>query len=323
MAGNRGHVIDEDWLRAHYPTMTDINHLLDEFEARFGWRPNKTHMYNKANRLGIRKKPIEGRGNRCERPVYWSKEPEMEAWMLEHDKGQMLDVLSQEFRERFGFGLSRAQISLFRASHGTQFRRNICKGGKNRVPLFTERVGKDGYLIIKVREDPIVPMSKDNWEMKHVWVYKQTHGEVPEGCKIYFADKDRRNFDPDNLVAVPNNLVGILNNPSSPRWYDRKSLLACIALAKLKADIRTREFSIPRVCSVCGKTFVPIGSRRIGIMVPPKTCPECVAKGHKAHRINHAEVLRLHELGLSNSEIAQRMKCSDHQVGLIIRKESA
>lgn len=318
MAGHAGNVLDPDWLREHYPKMTDINELLDDHEREFGWRPQKTSVYLKANRLGIHKAPVNGRDDRAERSVYWSKEPEMQQWMLEHDHGQRVDTLSDEFRERWGFGLTRGQINLFRSSHHTQ-RRNSHGGGKHPVPMYSEREGKDGYIVIKVREFAGVPMSKDNWMLKHVWIYEQTHGKVPEGHVVYFADGDRRNFDPDNLVAVPRKLIGIMNAQDMPKWYDRESLIECMSIAKLKSKMREVEFSATRICTVCGKPFVPSDKQK-KYRDPPKTCPDCCAKGHKARKIDRKEVFRLHAMGLNYSEIARKLNCSSHQVSAIVKE---
>lgn len=279
----RGKRIDEGWLRGHYPRMTDINRLLDDYEAEFGWRPNKQSVYIKANRMGLRKEPVAGRDGRAERAIRWTREPEMEAWMLEHDRGQRMDDLMAEWRERWGFGISRGQVNLFRASHGTQVRRDH-GGGRPRVPVGTERESKDGYIVVKVREDAEVPMSKDNWMLKHVHVYGQAHGGVPDGCVVYFADGDRRNFDPSNLVAVPARLVGILNNPTMPRWHDAESLKACIAIAEIKARQTEIMASAVRTCGVCGRPFAPDAVHARSGYTGIRTCPECLAKGRKAGR---------------------------------------
>lgn len=279
----RGRRMDDGWLREHYPRMTDVNELLCMHEREFGWRPSKQAVYVKANRMGLRKEPVAGRADRAERTIRWSKEPEMEAWMLEHDRGQRMDDLMAEWRAAWCFGISRGQVNLFRASHGTQ-RRNAHGGGRPRVPVGTERESKDGYIVVKVREYASVPMSKDNWELKHVHVYEQAHGAVPDGCVVYFADGDRRNFDPANLVAVPRRLVGIMNGPCMPRWHDAESLEACIALAELKSAQAGVMARAVRTCAVCGARFAPdearvaIGNTRI------RTCPACLAAGRKASR---------------------------------------
>lgn len=281
MAGRSGRVIDTAWLTEHYPRMTAIDSLLDEYEREFGWRPNKQVVYVKANRMGLHKEPVSGRGDKAERIIRWTKEPEMEAWMLEHDHGQRMDELRAAWRERWGFGISRAQVSLFRASHSTQTHKSH-GGGRKRKPIGSEYPSKDGYIVIKVAEEATVPMSKDNWVFKHVWVWEQEHGPLPEDHVVFFADGDKRNFDPGNLVAVPRRLVGILNNPSTPKWHDAESLEACVAMAKIKSKQSEIYAKAPRVCGVCGRTFVPdekhvsTGATRI------RTCPECLAAGRKA-----------------------------------------
>lgn len=278
----RGKRIDEGWLREHYPRMTDIDRLLDDIEREFGWRPSRTAVYVKANKMGLHKDPVEGRGTRAERTIRWTREPEMEAWMLEHDRGQRMDDLMAEWRERWGFGISRGQVNLFRASHGTQVRRDH-GGGRPRVPVGSERESKDGYVVVKVREDASVPMSKDNWVLKHVHAYGQAHGGVPDGCVVYFADGDRRNFDPSNLVAVPRRLVGILNNPTMPRWHDADSLHACISIAELKARQAEVMASAVRTCGVCGRPFAPDEAHARSGYTDVRTCPECLAKGRKTN----------------------------------------
>lgn len=307
------HWIDKDWLAEHYPTMTNINALLDDHEKTFGWRPSKTSVYLKASRMGIEKNPVANTTNKAERIIRWSKEPEMEAWMLENDHGTRIDVLSDMFRERFGFGISRAQINLFRASHGTQKTRGY--GGRKPVPVGTERESKDGYIVRKVRERATVAMSKDNWKLKHVWVYEQAHGSVPEGHMVFFADGDKRNFDPDNLVAVPQKLAALLNSPGMPKWHDKETLEACVAYAQLKCKIVEVQAAKPRKCAVCGKMFVP-DKRTQGKNVNAKTCRACLDAGHKAggnyraQKYDHDEIRRLAATGMKRCDIARRLGCS-------------
>ncbi len=323
----RGKPIDADWLRERYPMMTDINELLDDHEREFGWCPTKAAIYMKANRLGIKKRPVAGRHKNCERAIYWSKEPEMESWMLENDHGQRFDELSDAFRERFGFGLSRGQVNIFRASHGTQVRRSH-GGGNTRVPVGTERAGKDGYIIVKVREDAIVPMSKDNWMLKHVHVYEKTHGKVPDDHVVYFADGDRRNFDASNLVAVPQNVVGILNGMRArgTTWHDAETLRTMVALAKVQMARNRLAASQERTCPCCGKTFNNLSRLKCGC-VSSTVCQECGAAGRKpphqrARRYDHDKIRRLHADGFRNYQIAEMVGCSPTTVSNVINNLS-
>ena len=74
----------------------------------------------------------------------------------------------------------------------------------NYKPVGTERIVKDGYIEVKV-EDP------NKWELKHRIVYKEHHGNIPDGYNVIFADRDKRNFDIDNLILVSKAQMLVLN----------------------------------------------------------------------------------------------------------------
>lgn len=320
--------LDLEWLKQHYPRMTTIDTLLDEYEQEFGWRPNRQGVYVKANRLGLHKDPVEGRGDRAERTVCWAKEPEMEVWMMGHDRGQRMDELQREWRERWGFGISRGQINLFRASHGKTVRKG--HGGRHRVPVGTERPSKDGYLVIKVAEEATVPMSKDNWKLKHVWVWEQENGPLPDGHSVYFADGDRRNFTKDNLVAVPNRLVGQMNTLKSEgvTWHDAESLKAVMAMAEIRIARNEAMARQERVCKCCGKHYTNWQRYKAGGCVKTTICPECGRKGRKPPtgdkrkpRFDRDRMRELSARGWTNKAIADELGCSPNLVSQVLTGE--
>ncbi len=64
------------------------------------------------------------------------------------------------------------------------------------VPVGSETVTEDGYLKVKIA-DP------DKWVYKHRLIWEQHHGrKVPPGHVVIFGDRNKRNFDPDNLLLV-------------------------------------------------------------------------------------------------------------------------
>lgn len=146
-------------------------------------------------------------------------------------------------------------------------------------PLGSERV-KKGYVQVKVAERPSRPGLHDNWAPKHRLVYREAYGPIPDGCVVFFADHDRENCDPDNLVAVPRRLVGPMNENASWRgmtWCDRESLLACMAYAEL--SIAIKDAGGTAVCSACGSAFSVDRRRRRA-----HTCPDCLEKGLRMRR---------------------------------------
>ena len=65
-------------------------------------------------------------------------------------------------------------------------------------PIGSERLrntGKNSYVEVKV--------SRSEWRLKHHLIWEKAHGKAPDGYCICFADGDNRNFDIDNLQAVP------------------------------------------------------------------------------------------------------------------------
>lgn len=68
----------------------------------------------------------------------------------------------------------------------------------NRRPIGSERVDKNGYILIKVQDGH----KNKNWIRKHRYLYEQAHGKIPKGHKVIFADGNNRNFDLNNLILV-------------------------------------------------------------------------------------------------------------------------
>lgn len=77
----------------------------------------------------------------------------------------------------------------------------------NRREIGDERISKDGYIEIKLRDG----CGNKNWEYKHRWIYKKHHGKIPEGYHVIFLDGDKRNFDISNLKAISKSEELIMN----------------------------------------------------------------------------------------------------------------
>lgn len=159
-------------------------------------------------------------------------------------------------------------------SRATQFKKGEVHGAEGHVkPIGYERIdAKDGYVWVKVKDTPQaqVPGSfNDNFRLKHHVVWEQANGPIPPHTMIVFADRDKRNFDPANLVAVPRDLWGVI---SRQKWayHDAESLGSCIALAKLGRAVYAKK-KRPRFCRSCGNEFSPRFANQ-------KTCDRCLGK---------------------------------------------
>lgn len=84
----------------------------------------------------------------------------------------------------------------------TQFK----KGHKpwNYQPVGAERVNSYGYVDIKVA-DP------NKWKGKHILLWEEARGPVPEGHVVIFGDGDKQNFDLANLILVSRAQLARLN----------------------------------------------------------------------------------------------------------------
>ena len=71
-------------------------------------------------------------------------------------------------------------------------------------PVGTERITKDGYTEIKVK-DPNV------WKLKQRLIYEEHYGEIPKGYVVMFLDRDKSNFDINNLILISRKQLRTLN----------------------------------------------------------------------------------------------------------------
>lgn len=271
---------EERWLRERY-AYEHAPQLIAEFEREFGKKVSKGALYTRANKLGLLKMARD-LPPKAVRRITWCREPEMQEWMERNDRGQCETELSREFAEAFGFPLSHPQISLWRSTNGRTTKRS--RGGRKRRPVGSERYDeRKGHVLVKVAENPTAPQTKDNWRFKHHVEYEKHFGPIPEGCDVVIANRDKRDFRPENLVAVPHRLMSRINAPDSPPWDDAESLRACAAWCELDARVHSAEMATPRECGVCGKTFTPPPSAmQSAHLRNMKTCPECLAAGKKS-----------------------------------------
>ena len=92
---------------------------------------------------------------------------------------------------------------------------------------------------------------------------------VPPHTMIVFADRDKRNFDPANLVAVPRDLWGTIARQHLA-YHDADSLRTCVSVARLQKEMHAKR-KRPRNCKSCGTEFSP---RFPG----QRTCDMCLGK---------------------------------------------
>lgn len=214
------------------------------------------------------------------------------AYFCEIVPGHSQDEVSDMFEDRFGVRLSVSQVKNAKmryhvrsGTNGGQFKpgqkawnkgvpasewmspeaMERCKASRfqhGNVPLNAkafkvgdERINADGYTEVKIAELTSKEVKKV-WKPKHLIVWEREHGcNVPDGHAVVFADQDRSNFDPANLVAIKrSDLVQI--NRMGLAYHDPESLRVCLAIIELNRATRNRQLT-PRACRQCGVEFTP------------------------------------------------------------------
>lgn len=140
-------------------------------------------------------------------------------------KGRGNTELTEMINAKFGLNLTAAQIKGYKANHKlssgldgrfkkgsvpfnkgkkgvggwepTQFK----KGHKplNYKPVGSERIDRDGYLLIKVSDHG--PWHH-RWKHKHKVLWEEANGPVPKGHALIFSDGNKQNINLDNLLLV-------------------------------------------------------------------------------------------------------------------------
>lgn len=77
------------------------------------------------------------------------------------------------------------------------------------LPIGSERVSPDGYLLRKVSDEPYAPQFQ-NWRPVHRLIWEAEHGPIPDGYKVIFADGDKTNLKLENLRLVSNGESAII-----------------------------------------------------------------------------------------------------------------
>lgn len=112
----------------------------------------------------------------------------------------------------------------------------------NRKPLWTERMGRSGYIEISVPERNPYTGHSTRYRQKHTYLWEQVNGPVPDGHALKCLDGDKTNCDPANWIAIPRALLPRLSGANRGRIaYDTAPpdlKPALLAIARLEHAAR-------------------------------------------------------------------------------------
>lgn len=107
----------------------------------------------------------------------------------------------------------------------------------NLRPIGSERIcSKDGFILIKVACDNPYTKAKTRFCHKHVVIWEQEYGKVPQGKVIKFIDGNKLNCTLDNLVCVSRSELLYLNQRKYNE-YPAEVKPSILAVAKLATTI--------------------------------------------------------------------------------------
>lgn len=293
--GRRKTAEEAAWLAERYPT-TPNGDLLDAFERRFGWRMTSSSLASWASDAGLRK---------SSRHVSWREHPEYDEFLRETVPGRIESEIADAFEREFGIRLTSSQVGNAKARLGVRSgtvggrfepgnvpankgrtwdemgipedKRERMRSGQfkpGNLPWTTrevgeERVTKDGYVEVHVAQRRR-EKANDQWVLKQRLVWQEANGRrLRPDEMVVFADGDRRNFDPGNLVAMTMAEHAVIIR-SGIAYADRETCETAIGIARLKMAA-SRASMRPRRCRRCGREFAPRYERQ-------RTCDACLGR---------------------------------------------
>ena len=125
--------------------------------------------------------------------VEFVKEKIKEHYMVK----EITELLNKEFNQNYSFK-SVSSLIYKRLKLKTN---NNSKFKDNHKPYKHKEVGEE--YIDKYNDCVLIKIAEPNtWVQKHRYIWEQHYGKIPEGYFVLFLDKNRRNFDIDNLALV-------------------------------------------------------------------------------------------------------------------------
>ncbi|MBQ8358629.1 MAG: HNH endonuclease [Oscillospiraceae bacterium] len=197
--------------------------ITDQINTRFGTNFTKEQIANLAVRKGIKN------GMWQRRSVF----PEhIRKFMAENCKGNRAREMVVLLNDTFGTDYTEKQISSYYRKHGLK------SGVASRyVPIGTLIFRKGEWYYEKVADGPD---PNKNWKSKHIMVWEEAHGPVPEGHMVIFLDGDRRHYQLENLALCPYD-VGLEMNHKNLRFDNAQLTETGMLIAKVNLQARRRQ----------------------------------------------------------------------------------
>lgn len=114
----------------------------------------------------------------------------------------------------------------------------------NRKPIGSERISRDGFIEIKVAEKNPYTGFPTRYKHKHVHVWEQRNGPVPDGMVVAFKDSDPTNCNINNLMLLSRAELLKLNQHGYKKMpVELKPSILAVSKLQVKAMAKEREMN--------------------------------------------------------------------------------
>jgi len=161
---------------------------------------------------------------------------EEKIFLRENIKQYTYPELAKVFNQNFGTNLTHGNISdvcirRLKIHRDKPHRFQTGKKDFTAHPIGTE-VFDGEYVWIKVSDHyhegtAQCKQNDENWEKKHVLVWEQAHGKIPDGHIVLFLDKNRRNCKVENLYCTTRKINFMM---AKNKWYSNNPELTLTAI---------------------------------------------------------------------------------------------
>lgn len=179
-------------------------------------------IYYQANKLGVKKTKefiAETSRMHSSRPDHGGRKTRFKKGQTPPNKGKkQTEFMSQEAIER---------------TKATRFKKGNIP--PNHKPIGYERINRDGYIEVKVRDEKYTR----NFELKHRYIWEKHFGPIPESHNVQFKDGNRQNCNIENLYIISR--ADQVSTENTIHRYPAELKTAIRLTTKLKKQIKQNE----------------------------------------------------------------------------------
>lgn len=117
-------------------------------------------------------------------------------WLKENVPNSNWKTITEEFNKTFGKSKTLWALKTTCNRNGI-YAKGLSQYGKcwNALPVGAETPLSNGYVRIRTEKSKV-------YVMKQRLIYQEHYGEIPKGYEVVFLDKDKSNYDIENLFLV-------------------------------------------------------------------------------------------------------------------------